>query len=63
MPICRQRNEQFLLLSLELALARLASFTTDWEGAFLHLDSASKLVMAQKSGYEWGLYQLTVGRC
>ncbi len=63
MPIIRQRNEQVLLLSLELALARLASFTADWEGAFLHLDSASKLVMAQKSGYEWGLYQLTVGRC
>ena len=63
MPIVRQRNEQVLLLSLELALARLASFTADWEGAFLHLDSASKLVMEQKSGYEWGLYQLTVGRC
>jgi len=62
-PIIRQRNEQVLLLSLELALARLASATADWEGAFLHLDSASKLVMEQKSGYEWGLYQLTVGRC
>lgn len=62
-PIIRQRNEQVLLLSLELALARLSSATTDWEGTFLHLDSASKLVMEQKSGYEWGLYQLTMGRC
>jgi ATP/maltotriose-dependent transcriptional regulator MalT/two-component SAPR family response regulator len=62
-PITKQLNEQFLFLTLELALVRLASLQADWQAVYHNLDNASRLVLSKKSGYEWGLYQLAVGRC
>ncbi len=62
-PVTKRINEQYLFLSLELALARLASLQEDWETVYTHLDQASDLVISKKSGYEWGLYRLAVGRC
>lgn len=62
-PIAAQTGERFLILYLHLALARLASLRHQWDGVFLHLDRASRFVLSKESGYEWGLYQLTVGRC
>lgn len=55
-------NERFLLLHLQLAIARVACATGDWEQAFAHLDATSHIVLDKKSSYEWGLYQLAMGR-
>lgn len=62
-PITQELDEQYLILTLELAMVRLASVQTDWEAVYHHLDDASRLVIGKKSGYEWGLYRLAVGRC
>jgi ATP/maltotriose-dependent transcriptional regulator MalT len=62
-PVIAQLNEQYLLLTLELAMARLGCPQEDWEAVYHHLDNASRLVVGKKSGYEWGLYRLAVGRC
>lgn len=62
-PITQQINEQYLFLALELAFARLASLQEDWEAVYVHLDTASELVINRKSAYEWALYRLAVGRC
>jgi len=62
LTIAKQLNERFLLIYLELALAQVASFTGDWEQVFNKLDSVSKLVLDRKSSYEWGLYQLAIGK-
>jgi len=55
-------NEQFMLLYVELALARIASATRNLEQAFAHLNAVSEMMLNRKSGYEWGLYQLAMGR-
>jgi len=62
-PIIAQLNEQYLILTLELAMVRLASLQNNWEAVYHYLDDASRLVINKKSGYEWGLYRLAVGRC
>ncbi|MEZ4861528.1 MAG: tetratricopeptide repeat protein [Caldilineaceae bacterium] len=62
LPNAKQSNEQFLVLYFELAQSRLAAAHEDWQQVFTHLDNASRLVMEKASEYEWGLYQLTVGR-
>lgn len=62
LPLTNQINEQFLFLSLELALARLAALQDNWETVYTHLNVAGKLVVSKKSGYEWGLYRLAVGQ-
>ncbi len=62
-PFTKQLNEQYLFLTLELALVRLASIQANWEAVYYHLDNASRLVTGKQSGYDWGLYRLAVGRC
>jgi len=62
-PFTKQLNEQYLFLTLELALVRLTSIQDNWEAVYHHLDKASRLVSGKQSGYDWGLYQLAVGRC
>ncbi len=62
LPVAQQISEHFLLLYLELALARVASSTGDWEQAFDRLNAVSKMVLDHKSSYEWGFYQLAMGR-
>ena len=61
--VAQRINEHFLLVYLELALAKMATQQQDWSHAFATLDVAGRLVVDKKSGYEWGLYQLTVGYC
>lgn len=61
--VAQRINERFLIVYLELALAKLAALQHDWSTVFAALDRAGKLVVDQKSGAEWGLYQLTVGYC
>jgi ATP/maltotriose-dependent transcriptional regulator MalT/two-component SAPR family response regulator len=60
--IAEQINERFFVLYLELMMARLASATGEWRQAFAHLNTASQLVLDNKSSYEWALYQLTMAR-
>ncbi|MCX6045269.1 MAG: tetratricopeptide repeat protein [Chloroflexi bacterium] len=60
--VAQQINEHFVLLYLELALARVASANDDWEQAFDRLNAVSKMVLDRKSSYEWGFYQLAMGR-
>lgn len=60
--IAQRIGERFLLLYLQLAIAKVASSTADWATAFEHLNAASHIVLDQKSSYEWGLYQLAMGR-
>lgn len=55
-------NERFLIVYLELALARTAGATGAWREAFEHLSTASQMVLDKKSNYEWALYQLAMGR-
>ncbi len=62
-PFTKQLKEQYLFLTLELALVRLASTQDDWEAVYYHLDNAGRLVTGKQSGYDWGLYRLAVGRC
>lgn len=61
--VAQRINERFLLVYLELALAKLAACQQDWGSVFAALDVVGELVVDKKSGYEWGLYQLTVGYC
>ncbi len=58
----QQLNDRFLLIYLELALAQIASSTGNREEVFNKLDHVSKLVLDRKSSYEWGLYQLAIGK-
>ncbi len=60
--VAQKINEHFLLLYLELALAKVASANGDWEQAFDRLNAVSKMVLDRKSSYEWGFYQLAMGR-
>lgn len=55
-------NERFLIVYLELVMARTAGALMAWHEAFEHLSAASKLVLDHKSSYEWALYQLAMGR-
>lgn len=62
LAVAQQISEHFLLLYLELALARVASANGDWQQAFDRLNAVSKMVLDHKSSYEWGFYQLAMGR-
>jgi LuxR family transcriptional regulator, maltose regulon positive regulatory protein len=62
LEVAQKINEQFMLLYLKLALARIASATNNPEQAFEHLDAVSKMMQDHKSDSEWGLYQLAMGR-
>lgn len=55
-------NERYLIVYLELALARMTGATGAWHEAFEHLSAASQLVLDRRSNYEWALYQLAMGR-
>jgi len=61
--VVRRINERYLLVYLELALAKLAALQADWSTVFAALDTAGKLVVDRHASSEWGLYQLTVGYC
>lgn len=60
--LAQRIGERFLLVYVELALARLAGAVGEWRLAFEHLSTASQRVADRKSGYEWALYQLAFGR-
>jgi ATP/maltotriose-dependent transcriptional regulator MalT/DNA-binding SARP family transcriptional activator len=60
--IAQKINERFLLLYLELVMARLADGQREWRQAFDHLSQAGEMVMTKSSGYEWALYRLAIGR-
>ncbi len=61
--VARSINEHYLLVYIELALAKLAAMQADWSSVFTALDAAGKLVIDRHSSSEWGLYQFTVGYC
>ncbi len=61
--VARRINERYLLVYLELALAKLATLQADWSTVFTALDIAGHLIIDQHSSAEWGLYQLAVGYC
>lgn len=58
----RKLEQHFLPLYLELAEAHLDCISADWASAYSHLDTAGRLVVENVSDYEWGLYQLSMGR-
>jgi LuxR family transcriptional regulator, maltose regulon positive regulatory protein len=60
--VAQRVNERFLIVYLELALAKMAGATGAWYEAFEHLSTVSKLVLDKNSNYEWALYQLAMGR-
>lgn len=60
--LAQQLEDHFLLLYVELAEAHLACIATNWEEAYSHLDAAGRLVVMDVSDYEWGLYQMAMGR-
>ncbi len=62
LEVAQKIDERFMLLYLELALARIACAINNLGQAFAHLDAVSKMMQDRKSGYEWGLYQLAMGR-
>jgi len=61
--VAQRINERFLLVYLELALAKSAARQQTWGAVFTHLDLAGNLVVDRKSKSEWGLYQFTLGYC
>lgn len=61
--VAQRINERILRVYLELALAKLAALQQEWSEVFAALDAVGHLVVDQRSGYEWGLYRLTVGYC
>jgi tetratricopeptide (TPR) repeat protein len=60
--IAEQIHERFLILYIELMMARLASATAEWRKAFGHLNTAGQLALDNRSNYEWAIYQLTMAR-
>lgn len=61
--VAQHINERILQVFLELALAKLAAAQQAWSEVFVALDAVGRLVVDKRSGYEWGLYRLTVGYC
>ncbi len=61
--VAQRSNERYLLVHLELALARLAAVQGDSVTVFSALDTAGKLVIDRPASTEWALYQLAVGYC
>jgi len=60
--VAQQIEEHFVIFYLELAQAHLACTQHNWREAYNHLDAAGQLVLADVSDYEWGLYQIAMGR-
>ncbi|MCE7988474.1 MAG: hypothetical protein DYG89_45530 [Caldilinea sp. CFX5] len=63
MVVAQRLSERFLLVTLELAQAKVAAQQKEWSKVFTALDAAGHLVVDVKASAEWGLYQLTFGYC
>lgn len=61
--VAQRMSERILLVSLELAQAKVAAQQKEWSKVFAALDAAGHLVVDLKASAEWGLYQLTYGYC
>ena len=61
--VAQRVGERLLLVSLELAQAKMAAQQKEWSKVFAALDTAGYLVVDLKASAEWGLYQLTYGYC
>lgn len=61
--VAQRVGERLLLVSLELAQAKMAAQQKEWSKVFAALDTAGHLVVDLKASAEWGLYQLTYGYC